>query len=261
LPANIQVWVNKASQELSPRSVGKYHALLHSIFALALEHRVIAYNPCAHTRLPKVVLKPKRIITPKEFAGLLAAIDVRYQTMVLLDIETGLRWGELIALRPCDLDLAARTINVHRTLVEVSKKISQTGKRMVVKDYPKDDEPRTVQIEAATCRVLRQHMVANGVRDNDLLFTGATGTAISRNNFRSKIWLPALVAAKIQGTVTFHNLRAAHASWLLAGGADLQVVMERLGHKQVTTTQQYLGSLPDGGDRALAAFRKIRNQD
>ena len=56
----------------------------------------------------------------------------------------------------------------------------------------------------------------------------------------------------------FHNLRAAHASWLLAGGAVIIIVQERLGHRRITTTQQYTGALPDAGDRALTAYRKIR---
>jgi integrase len=50
------------------------------------------------------------------------------------------------------------------------------------------------------------------------------------------------------------------ASWLLAAGADLKVVMDRLGHRQITTTQQYLGSLPDAGHRALAAFESVRSR-
>ncbi len=91
-----------------------------------------------------------------------------------------------------------------------------------------------------------------------LLFTSSAGTALSRNNFRTKYWTPAVTAAKIQQTVTFHNLRAAHASWLLAGGADIIIVHQRLGHRGITTTQQYTGTLPDAGDRALVAFRKIR---
>ena len=98
-----------------------------------------------------------------------------------------------------------------------------------------------------TSNLIREHMLAYGVRDEDLLFTSTQGTPISRNNFRTRVWLPAVEAAGIKGRVTFHGLRAAHASWLLAGGADLQVVKERLGHKQITTTQQYLGTLWIGG--------------
>ena len=259
-PSHVQAWVNTASETLSARSVVKYHALLHAVFVLALQHRVITHNPAAYTRLPKVVLPPKRITTPAQFNAIVEAIDPRYRTMVLLAIETGLRWGELVALRPCDIDFVTRTVLVRRTLVEVSKKNSPTGERIFVKPYPKSDEPRLVQIEGATCLLLREHMLAGGVRDNELLFTSTTGTPLSRNNFRTKTWLPALDSAGIASGTTFQNLRAAHASWLLAGGADLQVVKERLGHRQITTTQQYLGTLPDAGDRALEALKRTRDR-
>jgi integrase len=178
--------------------------------------------------------------------------------MVLLAIETGLRWGELIALRPCDINLASRTVTVRRTIVEVAKKHSPTGERCFVKDYPKDDEQRSLQIDRATCKQLRAHIREFNLADTDLLFTSTAGTPLSRNNFRTKFWVPAVAAAKVTQKVTFHNLRAAHASWLLAGGADIVVVQERLGHRQIMTTQQYTGTLPDAGERALKAFRKIR---
>ncbi len=55
-----------------------------------------------------------------------------------------------------------------------------------------------------------------------------------------------------------HDLRHAHASWLLAGGADLPATMERLGHRQLATTQQYVHTLPDADQRALDAFGRIR---
>jgi integrase len=177
---------------------------------------------------------------------------------VLLAIETGMGWGKLIALRPVDIDSKAGVVPVRRTIVEVAKKNSPTGHRMIVKDYPKDDEPRVIIIDKATCQLLREHLLAHAVRDTHLLFTSTAGTALSRNNFRCKFWVPAVKAAKLEQTVTFHNLRAAHASWLLAGGADIVAVQERLGHRQITTTQQYTGTLPDAGERALDAFRRIR---
>ena len=258
-PAMIQTWVNHVTAGgLSPRSVVKYHALLHKIFARAVIDRAIAINPASHTALPKVVVKPKQIITAAQFDKILLQLPARYQMMVLLAIETGLRWGELIALRPCDIDMTTHIVLVRRTIGEVAKKHSPTGQRIYLKDHPKDDEQRSVQIDAATCQQLQEHTRDNDIDDNGLLFTSSTGTALSRNNFRTKFWTPAVNAAKIQQNVTFHNLRAAHASWLLAGGADIIVVQERLGHRRITTTQQYAGTLPDAGDRALTAYRKIR---
>lgn len=60
--------------------------------------------------------------------------------------------------------------------------------------------------------------------------------------FRHQIWTPAREAAGLPG-VRIHDLRHAHASWLLAGGADLQVVKDRLGHASIATTEKYLHKL------------------
>lgn len=75
--------------------------------------------------------------------------------------------------------------------------------------------------------------------------------------FRKQIWNPACKTAGLDH-VTPHHLRHAHASWLLAGGADLQVVKERLGHASIATTEQYLHTLPNADETALAALGKIR---
>lgn len=81
---------------------------------------------------------------------------------------------------------------------------------------------------------------------------------IGRGWFRNNIWLKALAEADLGFHVTPHGLRHAHASWLLAGGADLQVVKERLGHASITTTEKYLHTLPDADDSALDALDNIR---
>jgi site-specific recombinase XerD len=54
-----------------------------------------------------------------------------------------------------------------------------------------------------------------------------------------------------------HDLRHAHASWLLAGGSDLKSVMDRRGHAQITTTQKYLHILPDADTKNLDALIRI----
>ena len=83
---------------------------------------------------------------------------------------------------------------------------------------------------------------------------------IPRDWFRLKVWQPALRRAGITFSARPHDLRHAHASWLLAGGADLQMVKERLGHGSIATTEKYLHTLPEADDLALDAFSKIRNR-
>jgi site-specific recombinase XerD len=81
---------------------------------------------------------------------------------------------------------------------------------------------------------------------------------IANDWFRANVLLKAVQKAGLPETVTPHGLRHAHASWLLAGGADLQVVKERLGHTSITTTQRYLHTLPGADEAALAALDNIR---
>jgi integrase len=83
---------------------------------------------------------------------------------------------------------------------------------------------------------------------------------ISRDWFRQQVWKKALKAAAIGIHVRPHDLRHAHASWLLAGGADLQQVKEHLGHGSIATSERYLHTLPDADESVLDAFTSIRHR-
>lgn len=83
---------------------------------------------------------------------------------------------------------------------------------------------------------------------------------ISNDWFRRQIWYPAVETVGLETGVRVHDLRHAHASWLLAGGADLQVVKERLGHASIATTERYLHTLPEADETALDALAAIRNR-
>jgi integrase len=84
---------------------------------------------------------------------------------------------------------------------------------------------------------------------------------IPRRWFRETIIKPALSRACIDVDIKMQALRHAHASWLLAGGADLQVVKERLGHGSIATTERYLHTLPDADDTAINALHTMRNRN
>ena len=108
-PGLVQDWVTQAAAGgLSARSIRKYHTMLHSIFARAVRDQLIVANPCAHTELPKVVAMKTRTLTPDEFDVLITAVPDRHRLMVETAIETGMRWGELIALEPRHIDFPAR---------------------------------------------------------------------------------------------------------------------------------------------------------
>jgi integrase len=257
-PALVQDWVTQAAAGgLSPRSVRKYHTMLHSIFVRAVRDQLILTNPCAHTDLPKVVVKKTRTLTPAEYTALIAAIPDGYQLLVETAIETGMRWGELIALKPRHIDFLRKTITVQDTIIEVSKKHSPTGQRYVAKPYPKDNEARTFAVRHDWLNAVAEHIKRNGLGRDDLLFTTTAGTPISRNTFRTRVWQPAVKASGVDFDVRMHDLRHAHASWLLAGGSDLKSVMDRLGHAHIQTTQKYLHALAEADQRNLDALNKM----
>jgi integrase len=263
-PTTVEGWIAKALRDgLSAASVRKYHSMLKTIFQRAVRDRILLTNPCASTELPKAVRKPRTIPTPEEFDRLISEIPKRWRLMILVEIETGLRWGELVALRPGSIDFLRRQVHVRETVVEVSRKISPTGERMQFKAYPKNDRHRTLVVGQQLIELLSADIAARELARNDLLFPSSIrdGTRpVSRNTFRTKVWLPALGRAGLDVHVRVHDLRHAHASWLLAGGADLKAVMQRMGHSQLMTAQRYLHTLPDADEQALAAFERIRSR-
>jgi integrase len=82
---------------------------------------------------------------------------------------------------------------------------------------------------------------------------------LPRGWWRTQIWYPACHAARLNPRPRTHDLRHSHASWLLAGGADIEVVRQRLGHGCITTTGKYIHTLPTADDTALTALARTRN--
>ena len=172
-----------------------------------------------------------------------------------------MRWGELVTLRPRHVDFPRRAITVQETIVEVSKKDSPTGQRMIIKPYPKNDQPRTPHLSQHLLDTLAARIADLQLGRDDLLFPSReipSGNPLSRGTSNTRLWRPTITKAGIGFPLRVHALRHAHAPWLLAGGADLKSVMERMGHSQIMTTQKYLHTLPDADQKALAAFESVR---
>ena len=129
---------------------------------------------------------------------------------------------------------------------------------MLTKPYPKDNEPRSMALPAELVEQLADWINTRRPDPDELLFATRDGTPISRNTFRTRVWLPAIKASGVDFDVRVHDLRHAYASWLLAGGSDLKSVMDRMGHAQISTTQKYLHTLPDADAENLDALNRTR---
>ncbi|WAX58421.1 site-specific integrase [Jatrophihabitans cynanchi] len=336
LPADVRTWVTHLKdQGVKPATIKYCLSVLSAIFTTALNDQITSLHPCAGIKAPTVPPATRRIITPEQYARIHAALpDEQMRLLVETDIETGLRWGELVELRVRDLRVAEGAVIVSRVVIEIAAKFHPSGGRFLVKDYPKDKAPRRVGLSAHVRDLLAAHVT--GKAPDDLLFAapardrasklepvgdqmefgmtepnavgksyrhgtltaynmvpcrcqhcrnayatyraerrangadksraanppplGETDPHISRSWFRQQIWEPALADAGLGFHVRVHDLRHAHASWLLAGGADLQSVKDRMGHARLTTTEQYLHSLPHADAAAIAALDHIRKR-
>lgn len=254
----VQTWLNgTVVGGLSPKSASNAHMLLKKIFKVAAQDSLLqGRNPCEFTSLPPLVKREKDALSLDQFEAIYAAMAQQHRLMLAVFLGSGMRWGELIGLRPADVNFGTDEIRLTRVILEVSKKNSPTGERFIEQDRTKERQDRTVKIDPGLIQEIKIHMMARGLRDGDLLFGTNKNTPMSRNTFRTRYWEPARKAAELPVGVTPHALRHTHITWLLDNGASLVVVMRRVGHRQLSTTQGYAHLMPDAGDQALAALSR-----
>jgi integrase len=337
LPIHVRQWITElVNQGVTPASIRHQKIILSAIFTTALNDFVISLHPCRGVKAPTVPVKEYRVLTPAEITGLLDALpNDPSRLLVETAIGSGLRWGELIELRPNDLDRRSGILTVTRTVVELQPADHPERRRFMVKPYPKTKRSRRFRLDPDLVSALHAHVARVGRGPEDLVFDFAdftndpapsapgqlvavedlgltdpspigrryrhgtlsaytagrcrcphcraafasyraarrtdglddprrprpkpdTDGHLPRGWWRNQVWNPTCASAGLHPRPRMHDLRHSHASWLLAGGADLQVVKERLGHGSIVTTEKYLHTLPSADDSALAALRRIR---
>jgi len=151
--------------------------------------------------------------------------DRRYLALVLLATFASLRWGEVTALRRCDLDLESGTVRVRAALVERS-----TGEILLGPPKSKAGR-RMVGIPQAIIPVLREHL-SIFVKDEPgaLAFPGVMGGPLRRGNFnKMSAWPYAVRSIGAEG-LHFHDLRHTGNTFAASSGAGLRDLMARMGH-------------------------------
>jgi integrase len=163
-------------QGVSASTLADVKTVLSAIFTTALNDQIAAVHPRRGVKTPTVARKPRTIVTPEQFDLIHSALpDQRWQVLVELDVESGLRWGELTELRVRDFTAATRMLTVARAVVEINARFRDPdAPRFVVKDYPKDKEYRRVKLSPEIAAALAHHIEAHGLGRDDLLFAMPT---------------------------------------------------------------------------------------
>ena len=251
-PSDLEAFCSRKLQAgLSRRSVAFLHAVLRRAMGHAERLGLIDRSPAARVEPPRWNAPQARTLSPEEAARFLeAARRSEYYPLFVLALATGMRKGELLALRWSDVDLAEGTVRVTRTLYRV-------GGRWVEGEPKTAAGKRKVVLPPGAATVLKEHRVAQlGARLKagagwapepgleDLVFTSRTGKPILPRNVNRA--LEAVLRRAGLPRLRFHDLRHSHATLLLKEGVNPRVVQERLGHSTVSLTLQvYSHVLPD----------------
>lgn len=236
-------------RRVGPGRTQKIHLVLSLVLGHAVRAKRIAVNPAAGVPLPRPIPQDHVYLTHAQVDRIAEAAG-EYRTLLLLLAYTGLRWGEVSAVTVGAVDTTAR-----RLAVRQAYKKTRGG---LVLGLPKTHERRKVPILRSLALELEKL-----TKDRDaaeLLFTAPEGGPLYGDNFRTRVFNPAVKAAGLAGLgVTPHKLRHTAASLGIASGADVKVVQTMLGHKSAAMTLDTYGHLfPDRLDEVADRLDRER---
>ncbi len=253
-PNEIRTWIGDLQQRgYAPATITKAYQILSRTFRVAVADGLIPHSPCREIKLPAIDSDERRFLTPTQIEDLAHAIETRYRVLVLTGAYTGLRFGELAALRTDDLDPLRRTLRVDEQLSRQGSGTMVSGPLKSKKAY------RTIGIPAFLAHELTGHLAAFPSR-SDLIFSHSNGGPLDYNRFRRRHWLPA-VEASVGQPCTPHDLRHTHVAMLIAEGQSPRYIADRLGHESTRTVLDVYGHLYEGLDEAaMEGLERLRTR-
>ncbi len=228
---------DKLREGYAPRTVQYMHAVLRRALVQAFKWGLVAQNVATLVDRPQVRRPEVKPFDPEQARALLVAVKGdRLEALYSVALAVGLRRGEALGLHWDDVDLDAGTLRVRRTLQRVDGKLRlETTKT--------DRSRRTIALPQTVAVALRVHRarqlrerLAAGSRwqETGFVFTTGIGTPLEPRNvtrhFRNVLTKTGLPLKR------FHDLRHTCASLLLVQGVHPRVVMEILGHSQISMT-------------------------
>ena len=264
-PAIIQVELIDALQRkgLSYSSVKKAYVYLNACITFAVNSRQLDYNPCKLVQIQRKLFPEKsiRYFNEKEISDFIAAANTKFDNgayrfknrrLLVLDIYTGLRVGELCALKWSDVDFEAATLNVCKNVVTTYNFTNTDAKRKkktsLVQNSTKSQN-RVVPLNKTALSLLRE--MYDDSKDKAGYIAGGKTPGNVSSMIRSYERICKL--AGIPNCRGVHTLRHTFASRLFRKGADIKVISEVLGHTDTGFTYNtYIHLADDQAKNALA---------
>lgn len=255
----------RTGTDLGRTSIEKLATKLRTAFKAAVKRGLLAHNPT-----PNMVVFPKRretyeherareteperlsddhipagvkpYLTTRQVMALEAAIDEWWSLYPRFVTDTGLRIGEVAALRVRDIDLQLGRVTVSMSVK--ATRVKDTG-RSQVNGQTKSGKTRSVPtLSPSTVDLIAQLIVDRKLGPDDYLFTGRRGAQMRPGTFRKRVWKAAIKKAKLNEDWTPHVLRHTFASIKLTKeGCSVFLVSQYLGHASVSVTEKVYAHL------------------
>lgn len=221
-----------SEREVGGAAIAKLHVILHRGFEVARQRRAfIGENPVGLVEPPRHAAKERQALTVGQVQKLLkASRGDRFEAVIVLAVALGLRRGEILALRWSDVDFKDRTIQIRRTLQEVSGRFTLSeGKTTTAR--------RKLTLGQLALDALRQRKADADQEGHKspYVFTTYEGTFVSASALRQRHFKPLLKTAKLPD-IPFHGLRHTFATTMLGQGVAVKVAAEALGHANPAIT-------------------------
>jgi len=247
---------------LSARTVHHLHRVLFQALKQAVRWQMIIRNPCEAVDPPRPPRREVPHLTQEDLAILLkAARPSHFYPAILLAATTGLRRGEVLALRWSDVDLDGASLAVNLSLEETRKDGIRTKAPKTAKSR------RTISLPAITVEELRRHKAQQGEerlklglgRSEDVpVFSDPAGEPIRPRDL-TKQFGRIVKMSKVR-RISFHGLRHTHLTHLLQAGIHPKIASERAGHSSVSITLDVYSHAVPGlqADAALKVDQALR---
>ena len=247
---------------LAARTIGHAHRVLGGALRDAERDGAVVKNVCKIQKPPKVA--ETEMVIVQDVPALIAKIaGARLYVPAVVALSTGLRLGEILALRDRRLDL-------DRKVIEVAEALEETKAKGIAFKTPKSKAGRRkITLPDIAIDALREHrkrllelrikLGIGKLGPDDLLFPNLDGGPL-RPSTVSSDWGD--LAARIgMPEITFHGLRHTHVSQLIANGVDIVTISKRLGHaKPSVTLAIYAHMFTTDDSKAAAAINAALNE-
>jgi integrase len=227
-PSDVRAWVADLTAELAPSTVKATFLTFGQIMRTAELDGLISRSPCIGVELPaETSHEEMHFLTVEQVTALASAHPPRYEVAILMAAFTGLRAGELWALKLERLNLRKQTVHVVESLSEIRGKL--------VTGPTKTRGRRTVTLPTFLSEQLADH-IPRYASEGSYIFTAPKGGPVSHHNYMRRHFYPAARSARMPEGLRFHDLRHTCAAILTEKGWSPKQLQSRLGHASIRTT-------------------------